>query len=227
MIQFQPKVYLVDGPRMTATSEQIQNEPMLYGGTVDYIRKHKDRYPLTAKVLARITGQADWTRTVLEMAELGYHPVVDTKVVMLMAGQYPCIAGWHCDGVIRKDRDSQPDLATLNEDIMHLVCTMSDADDAEHCGTEFIVEPLHLKELPEGESVWGWVNQNIGDAKHIQRYTPEQGDVVMFNRSTLHRGLPAPVRQWRYFFRLSFYHMPAMNQERKQVQVYLDVNKGW
>jgi len=227
MIKFQPKIYKVDVPAVTATSQQIQDEVMLYGATVQHIRSNKDRYPLTWKVLQRIIAHAEWDSTVQEMAELGYHPVIDTKVVMLMKGQYPCIAGWHCDGVIRKDRDSQPDLATLHEPIKHFVCTISDAGPKGHCGTEFIAQDVELKAVPEGENVWGWVNQQLGKAEHLHRYTPANGDIAMFNRSALHRGTAATKRQWRFFFRLSFYHMPAMNQERKQVQVYLDVNSGW
>ena len=43
----------------------------------------------------------------------GYHIVIDTKVVMLMPGMYPCIGGWHADAIERKN--GQPDLSTLND----------------------------------------------------------------------------------------------------------------
>ena len=68
--------------------------------------------------------------------------------------------------------------------------------------------------------------------KYLRKNEPEvtktqSGEIIRFTRSTLHNCPPTTVRGWRFFFRLSFYHMPVMNKIRKQVQIYTDISKGW
>ena len=215
---------------LASLSPQIQHEPMLYGATIDHVLNNRDRYPVTFEVLSQLFGAA-FTQLIASQACKGYHPVIDTKVVLLMPDMYPCISGWHCDGVIRNERGGQPQLSTLNEDIKHFVCTISDDPQGNHTGTEFITNELTLDiDMESGGNVWGKVDTAVNkvlDEGVMKPLVSNNGEIYQFNRPTLHRGLPATSRQWRYFFRLSFYHMPAMNEERKQVQVYIDVNKGW
>ena len=140
---------------------------------------------------------------------------------MLMPGWIPCIPGWHCDGVIRRRQGSQPDLKTIGEDVKHLICSISTSDRL--CPTEYIDRPL-LLDVDE-TAVWGSVNARVGEYEHSRWL--DSGQILLFNRPTLHRGTPAKERGWRYFFRLSFYHMPAVNQVRHQVQVYPTDQRGW
>lgn len=202
------------------TEEQIQAEPMIYGGSIMWTRIHGGIMTARALTLVELAGMdLDWH------ARRGYHPVIDTKVVLLMPGMYSCIPGWHCDGVIRKKRGSQPDLSTLDEEVDHFLVSY-DSENGE-TAPEFLD---HLIGVPpnaiDPDQVWKSVNSHISKSE-LSRSQYGNGEMVKFQRSSLHRGVPAMVRQWKYFFRLSFYHMPAMNEIRKQVQVYTDVNGGW
>lgn len=215
---FIPKYELIREEQFVSTVKDIEMEPMLYGASWNYARDHGGM--LTQRIMNEIENR------VMELIEShavkGYHPVIDTKSVMLMPGQFPCIPGWHCDGVIRKDANSQPNLATLNDDIQHFVCTLSTKID--------LAPMLYLTNSIEVEfdknAVWDSVNSYIGNNTSSQK-SLNSGQILQFNRSTLHRGTAAKARGWRYFFRLSFYHMPAMNRIRNQVQVYLTDERGW
>ena len=137
---------------------------------------------------------------VFRHAMLGYHPVIDTKTVLLMPGQYPCIPGWHCDGVLRPERGAQPDMDSVGERIYHYIFSMSGGS-APNIPTEFVCKDETLQ--VDEDNVWSSV------AKGLQGYSrktfkTEANSIYRFNRATLHRGLPATERTVRYFFRLSF-----------------------
>lgn len=211
------KGYLFTGRHLekTYSEDEIMSQPMVYGGSWDWMRDNGGTIAndimdvIRDNVIALIPDQA----------MKGYHPVIDTKVVQLMQGQYPCIPGWHCDGVIRAARGSQPNMATLNQHVMHYICSVSTS---EYGGTEVSTNPLEVEYDPD--NVWGSVSNEL---LYHQGEVLKSGQIAQFTRDRLHRGTPATERCWRYFFRLSFYHMPAMNEFRKQVQVYTDVNGGW
>lgn len=247
--------------RIEKTNAVIEDEPMLFGASWDFARKNGG--PLTTRVMNLLKGEANFLPLLTDQALKGYHPVIDTKTVLLQPGQYPCIGGWHCDGVIRRAVGEQPDLSTLNEDVRHFICTVSDASSYDdHCGTELLTKPLVMPEhhitsaLIDGKNVWGAVNNAVegrfadnsevsdvaiepttstGDGfvtrtHHRPKdclYKMRDCEVFEIKRDTLHRGTAAKVRQWRWFFRLSFYHMPVANKIRKQVQVYTDISQGW
>lgn len=214
---------------VTAGKQPFHENGMTYGGSVKYmLTQSHDLYGrvITESLIKEKLFQDDLQHFALH----GYHPVVDTKMVQLMPGQYPCIPGWHCDGVIRKDRESQPDLRTLGLEVPHYIVTISDILDASlHCGTDIMDSYKEMDEnLVDEEKVWKSVNEHFKDAQRVKDYFPgHNGMMYRITRSTLHRGQQCKARQWRYFYRLSFYHMPAMNKERKQVTVYADPNGGW
>ena len=199
----------------------IKEEPMLYGASIEFARKKGG--VLTNKVLNKIENRVE--ELIPSQAKMGYHPVIDTKSVMLMPNWYPCIAGWHCDGVIRADRNSQPDLSTLNQDVRHFTCAFNSAQET---GTQFLrtVDGGVVFNNIDEDNVWKSVDEEVDDRGFVTD-NAVNGQVVEFSRDTLHRCPPVKSRQWRYFFRLSFYHMPAMNEIRNQVQVYIDKNQGW
>jgi len=201
-----------------ASDQEIESEPMIYGGSIEFCRKNSGG--LTNGILDAIETEVN--NLMQDQAYKGYHPVIDTKSVMLMPGWYPCIPGWHCDGVIRKTKNSQPDLSTLNEDIWHFTSVISSRRDME--STEIIDCNAYI-DVDENH-VWQSVDNYLRKNKPPV-YKTESGEIIQFSRSTLHNCPPVTVRGWRYFFRLSFYHMPVMNKIRKQVQIYTDINKGW
>ena len=214
---FVPKCDLIREEQFVCTVKDIEMEPMLYGASWNYARDHGGM--LTQGVMNEIEERVF---SLLHVHALkGYHPVIDTKSVMLMPGQFPCIPGWHCDGVIRKDANSQPNLATLNDDIQHFVCTLSTKIDL--APMEYLVNPVEVEF--DKHAVWDSVNSYLSDISF--QHSLNSGQILQFNRSTLHRGTAAKERGWRYFFRLSFYHMPAVNRIRNQVQVYLMDERGW
>ena len=219
-IRFTPSIDQVGS--IKADEETIKDEPMLYGASIDMVLKNADRYPLTYKVFKKITKDPKYTKIMLEQAMMGYHPVIDTKSVLLMKGQYPCIPGWHCDGVIRRNRNSQPDLSTLNEPVMHYICTITATG---HVPTLVVKEPVTL-EVDETK-VWQSVDREVNQLPLDRTTLLDNGGIYRFNRSTIHKGVSACERTWRYFFRMSYYHMPCANEERKQVQVYTIPSIGW
>lgn len=221
MYEFKPSCSLI-ASCFSYSEEQIMNEPMLYGASVVYAQEHGG--VITNDVLHSCLRNIDYEE-LRDQAFKGYHPVIDTKVVLLMPGQYPCIPGWHCDGVIRKARGEQPNLDTLNEGVYHYIFSASAS--GSHCGTDIKSIPSSIsKSLIDQDNVWRSVNKSIEECDPEYETTINCG-LYKISRSTLHRGTAAKERQWRFFFRMSYYHMPAMNEHRKQVQVYTDVNNGW
>jgi hypothetical protein len=208
-----------------ASEDELKNEPMLYGASIQFAQEHggKITRDITSAIFKRLIGGE-----ISNHAVKGYHPVIDTKVMLLLPGQYPCIPGWHCDGVIRQSRGDQPNLKTLSENISHYICSLSSAKEA-HCGTDIIAEHMAIPDKNiDTDKVWGSVNRFISQTSpRPTAIDTVNGDIYRFNRSTLHRGQQCKERQWRFFYRLSFYHMPAMNEVRQQVQVYADPSQGW
>ena len=224
-ICFDPRINSVKELDINISDSDIEREPMVYGGSAHWTNINGG--PLTKAILDAIKDTYEFRMLLESQGIKGYHPVIDTKSVLLMPGWYPCIPGWHCDGVIRNDRNSQPDTLTISEPIQHYTCYFT--GDGEFSPTEFIEDPLVLNVNPE--EVWKSVDLGVKDALskgRVSVFAAKPGEIVKFNRSTLHRGVLATRRHWRYFFRLSFYHMPAMNRFRHQVQVYpKDINGGW
>lgn len=217
---FIPSITSICTIKREYTDLDIEKEPMIYGGSWDWSLDNAG--PITQRVMAMISEsmRADLSAWSLQ----GYHPIIDTKSVMLMPGMYPCIGGWHCDGVIRADGQAQPDLNGISLEVPHyLYSTCSNG----HCPTEFVDQTVMLDIDEEAEgSVWGKVNSEVIE-KTCRVRMSEPNEVIRFTRPTIHRGTAAKVRMWRYFFRLSFYHMPARNRYRNQVQVYTDTSQGW
>lgn len=226
-ICFSPDISVLAEIRNTFAVSDLQSK-MVYGASVHFmLNKFND--PLGKSITAYLRTNQRFQDDLVRWAVKGYHPVIDTKVVQLMPGQYPCIPGWHCDGVIRNDRNSQPDLNTLYDHVPHYIFSTSDVPEDQYCPTELINQDVYVDECAiNPESVWGSVNSCvIGLEKNLDILRTQKDKIYRFTRPTLHRGAQAKYRQWRYFYRLSFYHMPTLNQRRTQVQVYADPNGGW
>ena len=88
--------------------EEIENEPMLFSSSWDFAINNGG--PLTHFIMGYIS------ETVFHHSgNLGknLYPIIDTRSTMLMEGFYPCIPGWHCDGVPRHKRFQQPDMSQV------------------------------------------------------------------------------------------------------------------
>ena len=218
-VLFIPNLKVIN--RLYDKEKYIKDQPMLYGASIKFALENGGQ--LCKDILYQILE--DVRKEAPAMAELGYHPVIDTKKYLLMPKMYRNIPGWHCDGVIRKDQQSQPNLVLLKDPILHYSCVVGEEWDN---GTEFYNKAVSVE--VDKTNVWKSVdtyvsNELRGTRKNIK--VTKSGDICKFTRQTLHRAPMATQRGWSYFFRLSFYHMPAMNEIREQVQVYSDINQGW
>lgn len=218
------KLTVVGAIPPTFSVEEIEREPMLFSASWKFAIENGG--PITCMIMNMIKRKVELD--IENMWRLGYEPVIDTKSVMLMPGQVPCIGGWHCDGVIRDEETGQPNLESLSDDIRHFTCIVGSHSEVET--TEFMTNYFDVYETEvDNRHVWKSVNDSIerfgSDNLVTESYSP--GQIVTFGRDTLHRGPIAKSSQWRYFFRLSFYHNPPMNRIRHQVQVYANIGDGW
>lgn len=204
-----------------ALVDDIERTPMLFSSSVNFA--YQNGGPLTRWVLDKIEHEFD----VHKDHERLSHIVIDTKVVMLMEGQYPAIPGWHCDNVKRCSKYAQPDPNSIETEGWHWFCTVSTHEDGVS-NTNFIPSKLGL--IYESDRVWGSINEHLNlleglDVLNVQK--TRDGVIYKFNQSHLHRATRAHNSGWRWFFRASMMHNPPMNKIRNQVQVYADVDKGW
>jgi hypothetical protein len=221
------------------TEDQIKNERSVYGGSANWVMDRADY--ITKKITTSIYSLPDFDALILKHADMGYHPIIDTRVTMLLntnhipvdlSGRdlemYQAIPGWHCDGVIRKNKNSQPCPETISENVDHFIfsCSSGMSELRPLAPTQLISSKIKMDlddELPIWEQVNSKVNENIDN---LTIKEPIDGDVVQFNRATIHRSTPARGRGWRYFYRLSFYHMPANNEFRVNNNVYISYTGG-
>lgn len=222
---FRPSFDIVSLVGPTATIEQMADEVGVYGATPAFIRKHCG--PIANSILDAVPGSY-----FDEAAKLGLFPNADIRIHRLYPGDYPAYPGWHCDGEFRETYFSQPDLDRIPVH-KHLVCTVSTAD----CGvsnTQFLNSPFtfNLEREPDQEiTLWGMVHRAVEDSRTRMVYDTRDGELVQFDSLTLHRAMPAKVRGWRMFFRMSMWHKPNLGEGgkiTKQEQVYkLCEGSGW
>ena len=213
----------------TVTNETIQKEQGLFGASVSFLQKQYPESKIAYEITRLLMGKESFGHLVYAQAMRGYHPMIDTRVTMLMPGWYACIPGWHCDGVIRKKTGTQPDLNTINEPIYHYVVSYSGIENSDIAPTQFYKNEVEadLDETAVWKSLDRVINAQIETEGLKFVHTSKDGELVTMIRETPHRGTPAIETGWRFFYRMSFYHMPAQNQIRNQTMVYVDKEAGW
>lgn len=194
--------------------EVLSEEPMVFGAIPSFAYQHGGF--LTRLVL----NSLDLREPLDDMPEYSWK--IDTRVQMLMAGMYPAIPGWHCDGVPRPN--GQPEVALADPDEVNVALTVSD-DQSETpvSQTEFINAPTSLFFDPN--QVWRSVNANM-DENELVCQVPD-GHEVVFGSLALHRATPAQRNGWRFWIRATFSKRPPMNKIRRQVNVYTPIGIGW
>lgn len=218
-------------PNHTLT-DAIRDEPMLYSATVGFAYQHGG--PLTEVILDALETQRP--RQVVNRV-----PVIDTRVHMLMPGQYPAIPGWHCDDVPRRNSleggNGQPELLESSGEELHYVCTVSDTcdflDSGGHGGTgpsrtEFLVNPVTVEVPGKSDHVWKDVHEAV-EATKPEIFQARHQRIYGFSQQHLHRAPRTTCRNWRFFFRLSYMRddQHRRPEVRKQVQVYTTEGGGW
>lgn len=199
----------------------ISSEPMVFDASPSFALKHGG--PITAMVMDEVLRRISYYSLAFDR-----YWRIDTRVHMLMPGQYPAIGGWHCDSVPRGNYQGQPMIEEMDED-PHFTLTFSTGDGsgtglAGISQTQFITNRLEL-DIDE-KAVWRSASEAIKTEKVILQSAPD-GALIHFTSSTLHRATPARMRGWRYFFRCSAHYEKPVGQIRKQVQVYSDIEGGW
>ena len=224
---FEPRIETVGRmPREMSHVDLIKNEPMLFN--CDGLHALEFGGPLTREFLCNLP--ADWLHVPL---------VIDSKVVMLMRGWWPCIPGWHHDDVERRGPFNQPDYVMKNKRAEFIMCIVG--TDPELCRTQFLTAPVDLPVPPEGATVYQeWdrmLNANQDFLDEHKRFAQDR-EVLFFDDATFHRGTAATGSGWRWFCRVSRYYDAhgnpidrgnvRTNEVRSQVQVYVkDEGKGW
>ena len=203
----------VIGKAPSYTDEEIKNEPMLF--SADWEFAYKNGGPITRNFLNHFLFRSnDW--------------IIDTRVHMLMKDWYPCIGGWHCDNIPRNTWNGQPDYKNPAFISDHVLCVI---DSGTGSLTEFVEDEIRLSDVPEDKMVYEHfskeINSQVKDSI-IKTTQFESGDVLSFNALTFHRGRPATGSGWRFFIRATT-NTPqkAYNEVRRQVNVYLNTEKGW
>jgi len=201
--------------KIEVSDDDIRKEPMLFSS--DYWFSWAKAGPLTKMFLSNLPS---------------HDFVIDSKVVMLMDGWYPCIPGWHLDNIPRGD-DGQPNFSNL-EDCQHYFAVFGDVSK-----TEFISHG-EIVELPEdryfnsdpSKALYGeWsriLNERVLHNYHATTKI-KSGSMYHFNNTSFHRGTAATGRGWRFFIRASKGSAQKVrNEVRSQVQVYLtQPEAGW
>lgn len=217
---FKPQIDLVGLVKKQAPVADIEAEPMLYD--CDFDTAHELGGPLTKRILSELMHSSDnWFCDMYTHKDLHAH--IDTKSVMLMPNFYPCIGGWHCDSVPRPDEKSQPDLSLMREDRFSYLCIIPSTPNLSN--TEFITNEMMID--VDKDRVWNSVNKAVDKAKNKSIFKAKDGDVIRFNQSSIHRGMPSTGHGWRYFFRLTFTEKKPQNKIRHQVQVYTAPDTSW
>lgn len=205
-------------------SKTIHSEEMYFSCDPSWIRDRPTiSRPLTTRVLDLLETAGEMAAAQEFCREHGKWLVVDTRSHMLMPGMYPAIPGWHCDAYPRHEYNSQPDLGAANPKTPHYVLHLSDHVDGV---SRTIFAERSLSTLVSDKEVWRSVDL-AARHRNIGEYQFRDGVLVKFLQPTLHRAEMATHRGWRWWFRMSAYYQPPVNEIRKQVQVYTTEGGGW
>jgi len=218
---FKPEVSIVGAVSPVASIPELEREQGVYSATPDFVRKHCG--PIANQIMERV---GDWYFK--EATALGLYPNIDVRVHRLYPGDYPAYPGWHCDGEFRETYFSQPDLDRIKVG-KHIIATVSSVEGGvSNC--QFLNEPLDvtLDHEPSSEhTLWGQVHKKVPDNAYT--LNTQDGFIYQFDSRSLHRVMPAKVRGWRLFFRMSMWHKPNLGDGgmvTKQEQVYKLVEGG-
>lgn len=194
------------------SQSQIKNEPMLFSADSEFA--HANGGPITKYFIEHVLPKNErW--------------VIDSKVVMLMPGWWPCIPGWHHDDVPRSTPSSQPNYRNPEYRSVHYAAIVGDCSRTEYLATS----QLDMPEVVDGVVYGKWneiINKGI-EAGLLHTYQIHPNEIIRFTWQDFHRGMKADKNGWRFFIRASAgTFRPITNEIRRQVQVYMpDPEAGW
>lgn len=220
---FNPNFKVIDQVCGYVSIADLEREQPIYSATPGFIRKHGG--PITSGILDRVP---EWFFSKAEDAKL--YTIIEARIHRLYSGDFPAVPGWHCDGDYREDYHAQPDRGKTSIH-NHITCTVSTHLDGV-CNTEFLAEPIRARVVTPTpiRTFWAQVHDQVEMKQPRATYDTKDGDLTCFDSWTLHRAMPAQIRGWRLFFRISMYHKPGLGEGMisKQEQVYrLSEGSGW
>lgn len=202
----------------------LEKEVGVYSATPDFIRKHCGK--IANNILESIPG---WYYD--EAEKLGLFPNCDVRIHRLYPGDFPAYPGWHCDGEFRETYFSQPDLDRIKVH-KHIICTVSSHEGGvSNC--RFLKQPFELQTVQptQDHTLWGQLDKAISEQSRNDFFDSSDGEMILFDSWTPHKVMPAKIRGWRLFFRMSMWHKPNLGDGgmiSKQEQVYkLVEGSGW
>jgi hypothetical protein len=202
----------------------LERERGVYSATPTFVRAHCG--DIACHLLASVPDAY-----YAEAERLHLFPNCDVRIHRLYPGDVPAYPGWHCDGEYRGTYFSQPDLDRIKVS-KHITAHVSSCADGVSC-TQFLNEPFscEVREQSAEHTLWGQVHAAIERKQAKAVFDIRDGQLVQFDSWSLHRAMPARVRGWRLFFRMSMWHRPNLGEGgmiTKQEQVYkLVEGSGW
>lgn len=222
---FRPKFEVLDAlPQGHFDIADLEKEIGVYSATPKFIEDNCG--PIANWILDMVPS---WYYD--EAKSLGLYPNADIRIHRLYPSDYPAYPGWHCDGEFRETYFSQPDLDRIQVH-KHLICTVSShPEGVSNC--QFLMDDFEHQtdeERPDF-SLWQEVNARLKRVQAKNVFDTRDGQLLCFDSWTLHRVMPAQIRGWRLFFRMSMWHKPNLGKGgmiTKQEQVYKYVgDPGW
>lgn len=222
---FRPSYSVVGHVPGIASIASLAAETGVYSATPEFVRANCG--PIANQIMDLVPESYAKTAR-----DLGLYLNVDVRIHRLYPGDFPAYPGWHCDGEYRETYFAQPDLERIHVH-NHLVATVSSVDGGVS-NTRFLKTPFSFQadSAPTSDNtLWGQVHRALEATSPTQFYDSRDGELIQMDSWTLHKCMPAKVRGWRLFFRMSMWHRPNLGNGgmiSRQEQVYkLHEGGGW
>ena len=221
---FTPDFEIIKETTPTFSIRDFEKEQGVYSATPSFVRSHCGDI---AKSLLDLVPDTYYT----EADKLKLYPNCDIRIHRLYPNDIPAYPGWHCDGEFRETYFSQPDLNRIPVS-HHLTAHVSSHPNGVSC-TQFLNEGFSCPLIPPGQEItlWGQVHRLVQVKPDRKVVNIKDGQMVKFSSWSLHRAMPATIRGWRLFFRMSMWHRKNLGDGgmiTKQEQVYKTVEgSGW
>lgn len=213
---FTPAVKLLNQFDGTATIAELDAETSVFAASPEFVQKNCG--PIANRILDAVP------QAYYDAAPEGMLPNIDIRVHRLNIGEYPAVPGWHCDGQLRETYFAAPklDAVSIRDTVLSCVSTGMVSN------FEIADEPFTC-DTGEDDFCWSHVNQQI-EQSNMRSFVSQDGQLYQMTIDTLHRCIPARVRGWRLFFRMSMWHNDYLGDGGKiarQQQVYITHARGW
>jgi len=221
---FTPNISIIGKINNQYTISDFEKEIGVYSATPEFIKKNCGK--ISNLILDKIP-----TWYYEEAKKLNLFPNCDVRIHRLYPGDFPAYPGWHCDGEYRETYFSQPDLNRIKVS-KHIICTLS-TDENGISNSQFLDEPFSFETSIESQDfpLWQQIDAIIDKKPSKKILDTFDGELYLFDSLTLHRVMPAKIRGWRLFFRMSMWHKPNLGNGgmiTKQEQIYKYIGKnGW